>query len=677
MSTTVEISPSDVSTAADFLEQFLSDQIPDGDFSRGTALRDLSVQAIAAVVAFLRADAAQIRKMQSLLTVQEAVASVGGDTEALTDAVTAILSNFFVVPKGGTFARGFVIGHATQQVDVFIAPTIRFTYSKGLVFSVDSTETLFISKSELTPIVEADGSILDYEFRIPLVAVAPGAGGNIVAGLFANFDRFNPYVTRIENTASFTGGRGAETVTEVLARAPTVVAVRNLINSRSIVATLNDNFDDIESVLVVGMGEAEMQRDIVPTIAPNLKFHVGGAVDIYLRTALVETVFTGAVGGLFARPDGVSTIFRDGSVSFAAVLPGDIIRVTAGLPSVPAEFLVIENNGTSLVVSERAPFPLSTDEGSPPTNVSYVIGRIGPTYNDVVFAGGGQPYTTGTTSRQVSASGRITLPGGPVMDLLDVAIINPAAPEVSFRSTLDGFVHFPNQVNQTPQQSATPTAGLQFQTVVHSPPFAQSSQQWMEVIVGTDTLQSRFDGYQLRVRYRTLQSFATIDAFMRGPRERVSAAFQLPRGHHPVVVSMVLTYTLRATATALLDNTAIAKTITDYINAFDATAASIDVAAIIQLVMNTYPTIGNIVPSYPGFPILRIDYVLRAPTGDVLSYNTADAVSVILDKQVAGPIPPTWLFNGAPVTLESLGVSDRTLRYIANASTVTVKLEGT
>lgn len=677
MSTTVEINPSDVLTAADFLEQYLSDQVPDGDFGRGTALRDLSVQAIAAVVAFLRADAAQIRKMQSLLTIKAAVNLVGGDAEALTDGVTAILSNFFVTPKGGTFARGFAIGHATQQVDIFIAPTIRFTYSRGLVFAIDAAETLFIPKSALTPIVDADGTVSDYEFRIPLVAIAPGAAYNVAAGLFAAFDRFNPYITRVETTATFSGGRGAETVTEVLARAPTVVAVRNLINNRSITATLNDNFDNIENVLVIGMGEREMQRDIVPTVAPNLKFHVGGAVDIYLRTALVETVFTGAVGAVFARPDGISTIFRDNSVSFATVLPGDILRVTSGLPVVPAEFLIVENAGTYLSVSEHAPFPVATDEGAPPTTVAYVIGKTGPAYSDKISAAGSQPYTTGTTSRQQGTSGRITLPGGPVMDLLDVAIINPAPVEAAFRSTLDGFVHFSNQVNQTPQEVATPTQGLQFQTIVHAPPFAQSAMQWLEFVVGTDTNPARFDGYQLRVRYRTLQAFATIDAFVRGPRERVSAAFQLPRGHHPVVVSVTLTYTLRATATALLDNNIVAKTIIDYINTFDATAAAIDVASIIQLVMNTYPTIGNIVPSYPGFPILRLDYVLRAPTGDLLRYNSSDTVSVFLAKQVSGPTPPTWTFNGQSVSLESLGVTDRTLRYIANTTSVVVKTEGT
>jgi len=677
MSTTITINPSDVSTAADFLEQFLSDQVTDGDFSRGTALRDLTVQAVAAVVTFLRSDAAQIRKMQSLLSVREAVNSVGGDSEALTDAVTAILSNFFVTPKSGTTARGYAIGHASQQVDIFIATTVRFTYSRGIVFSVDAADTLFIPKSELTPIIDADNTVLDYEFRIPLVAVTSGADYNIQPGLFSAFDRFNPYITRIETTAEFSGGRGPETVEEVLARAPTVVAVRNLINSRSINATLEDNFDSIENILVIGMGDREMQRDIVPTIAPNLKFHVGGAVDIYLRTALVETSFTGAVGGAFARPNGVSTIFRDGSVSFAAVLPGDIIRVTAGLPSVPAEFLVVENASSNLVVSSQSPFPIATDEGSPPTTVNYVIGRIGPTYNDVVFGLGGLPYTTGSTSRQIGTPGRITMPGGPVMDILDVALINPPPPEAAYKSTLDGFVHYPNHVNQTPQQSASPTQGLQFQTVVHAPLEAQSTLQWMEVVVGTDMFPTRFDTYRLRVRYRTLQSFAVIDSFVRGTRERVSAAFQLPRGHHPVLVSMFLTYTLKSTAVTTLDNDAIALTIIDYVNAFDASISSIDVSTVIQLVKNTYPDIANIVPSALGLPLLQIDYALRAPTGDVLSYSTADVVSVELSKQVAGPIPPTWLFNGSPVTLESLGVTNRTLRYIANETSIVAQQDGT
>jgi hypothetical protein len=587
--------------------------------------------------------------------------------------VTAILSNFLVKPKGGGKARGYAIGHATQQVDIFIAPTIRFTHSTGLLFVTDTTDTLFISRTTLTPVVDAGGAVLEYEFRIPLVAIATGEAYNVDPGLFAAYDRFNPYVTRVDIPARFSGGKGPETVPEILARAPTAISVRNLINPRSIDATLNDNFDGIEAIMVVGMGDPEMQRDLVPSTAPHLLFHVGGAVDIYLRTALTETSFIGTVGSLFARPDSVSLMFRDGATSFAGVLPGDIIRVTDGLPTVPAEFLVVENNGDTLVISDRAPFPVATDEALPATTVSYVIGRNRPTYNDVVSSGG-QPLTTGITSRQVMTAGRITLPGGPIMDILDVALLSADAVEDSFRSTLDGLVHFPVQVNTTPDNTVSPAAGLQFQTVVHNPRFAQSGAQWMEVVVGTDIKPDRFDGRPLRVRYRTLASFASIDNFVRGTRERVSAAHQLPRGHHPVVVSMSILYALKTSATAPLNNAAIAQTIVDYINTFDTTSEAIDVSTVIQHVKNTYPSIANIVPPSVNAPLLTIFYTLRAPSGEVLSYRTTDVVNVDPAKQVDGPAQLT--VEGQLLTLASMGVTGRTLRYISDISDVSARQVG-
>jgi hypothetical protein len=664
MSTPITIDAADVTAAANFLEEFLSDEVPAGDFTTGTAMRDLTINALAAVVAFMRADSTQVRQMQSLLTVQ---AATGGDEEALRDGVTAILSNLLVVPKGGGKGRGFAVGHATQQVDVFIPTTIRFTYSQGVLFVVDSSDTYFVPAAEMVPVVEADGSIVDYEFRIPLVAVATGESYNVDPALFASFDRFSPYVTHVESTVKFSGGRGPETVTEILARAPTAVATRNLINDRSIPAVLDDNFDGIESVLVVGMGEPEMQRDIVPTVAANLRFHVGGAVDIYLRTALVETTFTGNVGAFFARPDGIATMFHDSMVTFASVQPGDILRVTAGLPIVPAEFMVMEIvGGSTIIISENAPFPIATDEALPPTTVNYTIGRIGPVYNDVVADTGGVPYTSGVTSRSSATTGRITLPGGPVMDFLDVAILNPPGPESSFKSPLDGFVHFPNQVNTTPSEAATPSEGLQFQTIVHNSALAQSAKQWMEVVVGTDSNAGRFDGYQLRVRYRTIASFDVIDAFVRGQRERVAAAYQLPRSHHPVVIRMTVTYRLKATATTLIDDDAVAQAIVDYVHAFDATSQAIDASTVITTVLTQFTSMANIVPSTPGGPLLTIYYDLRAPTGDVLSYATTDVVEVSADKQIDGPA----------LNLDELGVTGRTLRYVTSLADITVQQEG-
>ena len=107
--TQVVVGSADVTLAANFLEQFLTDQVPEGDFTQGTALRDLTVKALAAVVAFMRKDASLGLQLRSLVTVKDAV---GSDADALADAVTAILSNFFVTPKAGRRSRGFVVGHA-------------------------------------------------------------------------------------------------------------------------------------------------------------------------------------------------------------------------------------------------------------------------------------------------------------------------------------------------------------------------------------------------------------------------------------------------------------------------------------------------------------------------------------------------------------------------------------
>lgn len=242
------------------------------------------------------------------------------------------------------------------------------------------------------------------------------------------------------------------------------------------------------------------------------------------------------------------------------------------------------------------------------------------------------------------------------MDVLDVAITNPPVGEAAFKSTLDGFVHFPNQVNETPSDVVTPDVGLQFQTIVRAPAYAQSALQWMEVVVGTDDRPDRFDELLLRVRYRTLASFEAIDAFVRGRRERVTAAFQLPRGHHPVTVRMHVRYTLKTTAIATLNNDNVAQSIVDFVNGFDATSTPIDVSAVTQLIRNTYPDIGPIEP-------ITIEYDLRAPTGDVMSYQTTDVVRVVPDRQVSGPA----------LDLDGLGVTGQTLRYIANTAGVTVE----
>lgn len=599
--TTVTIDPQVVADAANFLEGFLSDSDPTGDYTKGTALRDHTIGALAAIFAYLRAESTQVRQLQSFNSIQ---AATNGDPTALQDATTAILSNLLVALNGGTLARGIAVGHASQAVDMFIQPTHRFTRSSGIVFVVDAPSTFFIPATDLVPIIDASGVVLEYEFNIPLVATHTGPDYNIDPGFFSNFSNFSPYVTRVENQAVFQGGNPAETPAEAIARAPTAISVRNLINDRSIQATLDENFSEIKALFVAGMGDSEMQRDLT-VFSSALQVHIGGMVDIYPLLPVYETTFFAQVDGLFERPDGIACILRDATLPLnfpVTIQPGDIVNVTAGFPTIPRQFKVVENLGVTLLIDPRNPFPVITDELTPSGAVSYTVGRVAPRYVDLLSGPGGTPLPAGTTSRRVQTSGRISLPGGPVMDILDVAIINPASAESAFVDSVDGYIHFPNHVNQTPSQAQTPDQGLQYQTIIHNPLEAQSNRMWLEFVVGTDTDQARFDGYTLRVRYQTLSGFSSIDAFVTGRNERTVAASQLVRGHNPIIVSTPLTlpisYKLRADAPSTLNNSVIAQTISDFINAFDTTVVPIDTSAIVDLIRSTYPTIASVLPIF-------------------------------------------------------------------------------
>jgi hypothetical protein len=242
------------------------------------------------------------------------------------------------------------------------------------------------------------------------------------------------------------------------------------------------------------------------------------------------------------------------------------------------------------------------------------------------------------------------------MDILDVALLNPPLAETAFKDPLDGFVHFSDRVNGDPSDTIVAPASLQFSVHVNNPMEAQSPVQWMEIQVGTDADMSRFDGYQLRVRYRTLSTFSTIDSFVRGRRERTACANQLPRGHHPVLVSMDISYKLKSTAMSLLNDAAIVRTVVDFINAFDTNAAPIDTSAIETLIRNTYPTVASIEP-------LTIGYVLSSPTGDMVGYSSVDEVLIDPAKQVSGPTD----------SLAQYGVTNRTIRYIADNQSVTAQ----
>ncbi|MHC4619230.1 MAG: hypothetical protein ACYTEQ_15910, partial [Planctomycetota bacterium] len=514
----IEVTPQDVADAEDFLVEFVGDNIPNGDYSDGSLLRDMAIKSTAFVVAYLKKTDAQIRARQSLKSIDEVDTS--DDAEAADDAADAIISNWYASRNQGQFARITAYGFATERIDITIGADILFYKTASLPFILDNAdEDLHIPAEELVAQFDSSGEVTSYTFRIPLVSQQTGADFNVDPGRFASFDDFSPYVTHVETLEKASQGDDIESTTAMIERSRTLVTVRNLINFRSCDAVLRDEFESIRSLAVIGMGDTEMIRDRATEAATGMTLHTGGHQDVFIDVSTVETSFSGVVGAKFSRPDGVISVFRDptyadydatsnpGGHKFTDADPstlltlqaGMALRIWTGLPQGARDFIIREVRDTELYVSERVPFPVATDVAG--TFVTWSVGQDMPNYQDVV-----PQTTTGQTSMQVQNSGRITLPGGPIYHISDVTIDDSGDPDAD---PTDGLVHLNIRTNTAPAAQVAPDN--EYQVVVHNPESHQSEKSYAEIIVGPTGNLDKYDGKTVKITYDTLVNFSSVD----------------------------------------------------------------------------------------------------------------------------------------------------------------------
>lgn len=734
MADTIIITDQDRADAENILQQFLSDKIPNGDFGRGNALRDLVITGMAYTFAYLRREIDITRARQSLLL----LAKLSG-TE-VDDAVDEILSNWFLTRKVGRRATGVVTVYLTQQADVSVPITAKF-YRNNLVYMPDALDTVAIAKEDLVQLIDSSGVVVGYSFDLLVKAQFPGEDYNIAAGAFTDFTRFSPYITRVENQSAFSGGKSNETTTEMLKRAPTAISVRDLNSPRSIDATLKDEFTTIDDVTVIGMGDPEMIRDLVMEEATNTRIHAGGYVDVYLRSPILsDKSFTGEVGGVFTDPRAGYFILRDDTVAdFAAagVEVGHMIRIHNRIgPSEGDLYVVKQVTPYGLYVSQRTPFPkalptvlkavsdgilsataptrvtsagaytfTNDDVGryiripSPadPNNigtgritavdpggtyaivfgfnpftdesgvtfyietriVEYTVGSNSPLFNDKI-SNGGNPKLTGMFTKSIQKDARVVLPGWPIYRISDVSIPGTGLPPAWLSA--DGRLHFTNRVNRPPVWPAVPAPGaFEYQVECQNPPEGSSGWQIMELDIGhpTGEASNYFNGRPLTVVFDTLTGYDSVWNMMVSTERRIICGSVIPKGLHPVYLSMNIPYRLSKVATQDIDPTAAAVALAAFINDFD-TRDTIDVSDIITFLRTTYSQLGYVEP-------FQINYQLLAPDGRVIKYVTNG--EVIVDPAYADPtaiLPEDILAD--PL---SIGVSGNTLRFLTVPSLIT------
>lgn len=659
----IVVSAQDVQLADTFLTTYLTDQIPEADFSEGSVVRDFVVKAMAYVFAYLQKEIKSVKDRQSILSLSQLPAD-----EDVDEAVDAILSNWFLERLGGAPARlPSVVLHFSQKADVPLSPRTRFFRTADLVF-VPEADTV-IPANELRPTVGVDGVVTGYTATVSLKAAEPGRDYNVTPGRFVGADTFSPYFLYAENTVTGQDGRSRESTAELLERAPTAIAVRNLVNERSIKTVLRQNFAGVSSVKVVGFGDVEMLRDRVADGPGHLRMNVGGHTDIYISTPRTEVTETLDIGAFFARPDNLVTVLRDPGVDFSVVSPGDVLRVTTGIPGTPREFLIKLAGDDYVEVQPRYPFPAATDEGTSPTFVSYTIGNYGPTYDNVVSA-----KTTGQASRKVQAPGTVVLSGQPHYKIKRVEVVSGAVGS-------ETILELGERVNTAPDES-------QYQVIELNQNTSQSALSVTQVVVHTS------HSGKLRVTYETLVDYVQTQTFATDRFERVICSNPLVKAKHPVYLEVSFRYRLGSAALSDAATGDVAKAIAEFINSFEGDDR-LDLSALRSHVREKFPQIGVI---YEPFDVR---YKLLAPDGQTFYFTTRDLVSVepawpdnnvrllngitLRTAILSGDIDASVSSANVPLAqsvhaeirrqMAELGVSDRNIRYLADVADIQVTKE--
>ena len=264
-------------SVTDFIVERLLEFDPTFDTGGGIATTALMIKPLSVVMQPLRDELDEIQTNQSILSVLES--EIPDDFDE--DVVDALASNVFIDRKTGGVSSGTVRVRYFSPQDEDIGT--------GLAAFLDSAGTRVINVNPVA-ITEAEmglnieGSL--FYVDIPVESEAEGISGNIDAGGIQTFENEPPNVANVTNLVALTGATVRETNTELIDRIKVAVTVRALVTGRGIITTMQDNFSSIEEINPVGMGEPEMQRDIVFNV------HVGGHVDVWVKTpALIEEEF--------------------------------------------------------------------------------------------------------------------------------------------------------------------------------------------------------------------------------------------------------------------------------------------------------------------------------------------------------------------------------------------------
>lgn len=642
----------------------------DGDYGPTTVLGDLVVDANTVVYGDLTLQIGGLKTRSSLRDLRRLPASPDVD-----DATDGILSNLLITRMKGLFAAGRCTVIFSRRGDTLVPRTARFFRTPSLVFYPNSASDLFFPASAMRPVFNGAGAVTGYALDVSLIAARVGTAYNVERGAFSSVDPFSPYIVSASHAADFAGGYDKETSSDAIARAPTAMALRALVNDRSNDARLREAFPTVSRVLTVGAGDPEMARDLTGG-ALGSAFHAGGHFDVYVELPLQSRTERLLVGEPTARADGLTVTFRDpsapsGSFVTAGVQVGDVFVVSAGLAGAPLQFRVAAVRGREIDVRASVPFPEATESLDSPPAFTYTIGNNFPLYDNHVPA---TTTTTAVTSSSSAVPGWVTLPGGAVYEVTQVSVPAPPSALSGFVDPITGAADYTSRRNGPWARPPRAGEALSFRVAVENPLYGQSPRAVTRIELGWPG--EDLAGTEVLVTYTQPVGLDSVDELVRASSERPSSSNVLARAAHPIYVSVSVPYRPRALPTGfgsevsvqVVDEPLVVTTIAALVRG--ALPGTLDRDLLLSTV--------NLGTVYP----FSIVYELHLPDGRIARYATEDRVEMVPSGGTARLTNAADLGLPADYTLalrdllRRYGMSDRVVRYVTDAQHISLERRG-
>ena len=253
-----------------YIEQFCKRAMPSRDWSRGSAISDLVIKAMSALLQPLRHEIDTIKVNQSISNWQY----------MSREAMDALAANYGKFRQSGS--------RATGQVRLYFETATNYQINFLEFYSTDGVSYVLaspvnISSTELLKNKRGDGT---YVFDVTVVSV--GIGNKYAASAGSVVGMVNPPqgIIRCENVEDFAVTAPDESNFDVVNSMYRNLGLRNLVSRQSIRAPLYEQFPGILDIYITSSQDEKMIRDRVTVDVAGVPTEVrlGGMSDIWVNT---------------------------------------------------------------------------------------------------------------------------------------------------------------------------------------------------------------------------------------------------------------------------------------------------------------------------------------------------------------------------------------------------------